>query len=80
VHMAPLTDVGMHRLGESDLNYRELRNVVQLALDWACEKGEVMPLTVLRQLLEMPREHRRGPSSAHSVRSIDSPLLWRGLT
>ncbi|TFB05358.1 hypothetical protein CCMA1212_003060 [Trichoderma ghanense] len=70
VQMAPLNDVGLHRLANSDLTYRETRNVVQLALDWVCEKEEVMPLAVLQQLLDMPREHRRGPPRVDSVQSI----------
>ncbi|KAL6891605.1 hypothetical protein HDV57DRAFT_507815 [Trichoderma longibrachiatum] len=76
VHIAPLNDVGMRRLGDSGLNYRETRNVVQLALDWACEKGELMPLAVLQLLLDMPREHRSGPASVGGVQpSTPSPSL-----
>ncbi|PTB79118.1 hypothetical protein M440DRAFT_1389172 [Trichoderma longibrachiatum ATCC 18648] len=76
VHIAPLNDVGMRRLGDSGLNYRETRNVVQLALDWACEKGELMPLAVLQRLLDMPREHRSGPASVDGVQpSTPSPSL-----
>ena len=70
VQMVPLNDVGLRRLADSDLNYREVRNVVQLALDWACEKEEAMPLAVMQQLLDMPREHRRGPPRAEGVQSI----------